>query len=326
MADESKFEAIRMRMEERRANIERKREVRLQMRDNQEAIQFFNENFAQEKADIERRLGQSDKLSRSELSHHFDQLTLACHRLQKFLADSIDFLSSFDVRKAQEDVSMLLLSINQQRTILIPKKKFTFTTRRKEAAKDVTDQSGSEEPQEDNRQKTMLSASSSHQGFTNRQNEHLDLQASAASGQDILLSDLEGCTVRIYGTPSTIHIDQLTDCRIFCGPVQTSIFIDRCQNCTLVLACQQLRVHRTHRCHLYIYVSSKAIIEDCSAIGFACYNWVYDSVAEHFKTAGLDPSLNNWREVNDFNWLNDVEHSPNWYVISDEERILHWDN
>ena len=53
-------------------------------------------------SDIERRLGQSDKLSRSELSHHFDQLTLACHRLQKFLADSIDFLSSFDVRKAQE--------------------------------------------------------------------------------------------------------------------------------------------------------------------------------------------------------------------------------
>ena len=53
---------------------------------------------------------------------------------------------------------MLLLSINQQRTILIPKKKFTFTTRRKEAAKDVTDQSGSEEPQEDNRQSELITA------------------------------------------------------------------------------------------------------------------------------------------------------------------------
>lgn len=34
-----------MRMEERRANLQRKREARLQMGDNHEAVRFFNENF-----------------------------------------------------------------------------------------------------------------------------------------------------------------------------------------------------------------------------------------------------------------------------------------
>ena len=34
---------------------------------------------------------------------------------------------------------------------------------------------------------------------------------------------------------------------------------------------------------MYIHVSSKAIVEDCSKIGFAPYNWTYELIAEHFK-------------------------------------------
>lgn len=41
-----------------------------------------------------------------------------------------------------------------------------------------------------------------------------------------------------------------------------SIFIERCVNTELVLACQQLRIHDARNCLFCIHVTSKAIIED----------------------------------------------------------------
>ena len=41
-----------------------------------------------------------------------------------------------------------------------------------------------------------------------------------------------------------------------------SIFIEKCTNCVLVLACQQLRIHEAVDCTFFIHVTSKAIIED----------------------------------------------------------------
>lgn len=43
------------------------------------------------------------------------------------------------------------------------------------------------------------------------------------------------------------------------------------------------------------------------------------------QAAGFDISYNNWNEVNDFNWLNATEHSPNWYTIAKEDVVLLWD-
>lgn len=138
--------------------------------------------------------------------------------------------------------------------------------------------------------------------------------------QDIVLSDLEDCTIRLLGPASTLHMDRLKNCTILSAPIATSIFIDECNNCSFILACQQLRVHKTKSSQFYLHVTSRAIIEDCSKVGFAPYLVQYDKKLEHFKMAGLDIKENNWSIVNDFNWLRRDEHSPNWFVIPEEDR------
>lgn len=49
MADEDTFEAVKKRIEDRQAGLQRKREERLQMGDNHETMRFFHENFTKVK-------------------------------------------------------------------------------------------------------------------------------------------------------------------------------------------------------------------------------------------------------------------------------------
>jgi len=138
--------------------------------------------------------------------------------------------------------------------------------------------------------------------------------------QDIVLSDLVNCTIRLLGPASTLHMDRLINCIVLAAPIATSIFIDECKDCSFILGCQQLRVHKTLSSQFYLHVTSRAIIEDCSKVGFAPYLLKYDKKLEHFKIAGLDIQENNWTLVNDFNWLRRDEHSPYWFIIPEENR------
>ena len=136
--------------------------------------------------------------------------------------------------------------------------------------------------------------------------------------KDISFSNLQKCTLTLYGSPSALHLKKLESCQVFCGPVSGSVFIDDCKDCVFVFPCQQLRVHTTVRSKFYLHVTSRAIIEDCHELGFAQFNWKYDGIDGHFKASRLDKMKNNWQSVDDFNWLKTKEHSPNWYIISDK--------
>lgn len=160
-------------------------------------------------------------------------------------------------------------------------------------------------------------------GFKGIKEQDLRMDETQSIHQDIMLSDLEKCNVKILGLPSALHMNQLKNCTVLCAPVSTSIFINECTNCTFVLACQQLRVHKTSQSSFYLHVSSRAIVEDCTDVGFAPFLLEYQEKDENFKAAGLDPDENNWTLVNDFNWLRKDEHSPNWFII-DEEKRLKW--
>ncbi len=127
--------------------------------------------------------------------------------------------------------------------------------------------------------------------------------------------------------------------RVLCGPVSSSVFVDDCKDCVFVVACQQLRIHTTTHCTFYVHVTSRSIIEDCSLITFAPYSWTYPELNEQFKVrptiiicaynvnqsmqiSGLDQSVNNWRIVDDFNWLATSDPSPNWSILPDQDRTL----
>ena len=49
----------------------------------------------------------------------------------------------------------------------------------------------------------------------------------------------------------------------------------------------QLRLHRTTHSTVCLHVTSKGVIEDCSDMHFAPYNFTYEGIEEHFKVCWL---------------------------------------
>ena len=43
------------------------------------------------------------------------------------------------------------------------------------------------------------------------------------------------------------------------------------------------------------------------------------------QISGLDKTKNNWNKIDDFNWLSVNEHSPNWEVIKESNRVKNWE-
>ena len=185
------------------------------------------------------------------------------------------------------------------------------------SASDAVDGKPSAEPPD----QTILA---SECGFTKHDNEVLTLSATDVEKKDVVLSSLTGCRVVIQGSPSTVHVTAVRDCVILCGPTSGSVFVDDCQQSVIVVACHQLRVHRTSGTSFYLHVTSRAIIEDCSSVQFAPYNWTYSHLDEDFRKASLDRTRNNWNAVDDFNWLAADQQSPNWSVMDKDARISSW--
>ncbi len=135
-----------------------------------------------------------------------------------------------------------------------------------------------------------------------------------------------------------------------------SILIYDCVDCCLALASQQarlslyssfififisfihsfslqLRVHNALNSDFYLLTRSKPIIENCSGVRVAPYNFEYPELAAHLQTyfgedaaaasgnSGGKQSSNLWCAVEDFNWPRTDEQSPNWSILSPEQRI-----
>lgn len=160
-------------------------------------------------------------------------------------------------------------------------------------------------------------------GFANEENKNLSLSHDEIALKDAVFRNLRNCQLSIEGGASTIHFVSLADCRILCGPVSTSVFVEDCQNCKFVIACQQLRTHSTHDTDFYLHVTSRGIIEDCQRVRFAPYNWNYPNLEKHFEFVGMTAEQNNWNLIDDFNWLSSAP-SPNWKIIEEHERIVEW--
>eukprot|EP00041_Stephanoeca_diplocostata_P013884 m.248132 g.248132 ORF g.248132 m.248132 type:complete len:165 (+) comp19501_c0_seq32:1247-1741(+) len=157
-------------------------------------------------------------------------------------------------------------------------------------------------------------------------------------------------TVEIAGQPNALHMRDLKSCKVgllegtlilrsirmlntlfksciqVCiGPVSRSLLLHECTGCEFHIACQQLRIHTSTATDFHIHVTSKAIIEDCRDLRFAKYAWTYDGIEEDYRVSGLRRDVNNWDKVDDFNWLNPTEASPNWSIMppgAQQHRIL----
>jgi len=251
--------------------------------------------------------------------------------LQKFVTDSGLFLPAYELKKNQDRVNSLNVKFQDIREKVQPKKKFGFRNAKKQAKKaaenvipDVSCLSVVDGGAGD----SSHIASKSDRNFSLKDKEGVTVIATGdqVTGKDVDLEMLENCRVEIRGAPSTLHMSRIKNCTVLCGPITTSVLMDDCQNSTLAISCQQLRIHRTTDSSFYLHTTSRAIIEDCRRVKFAPYNWSYPGMERDIVSAGLDHSINNWDQVGDFNWLATEKPSPNWSVIPEHERRKEWQN
>lgn len=317
-------ERLQRRHQERIEDAERKKEASQSVVE-EKGDYFFN-TFNRERESIEELLSSCTGADRVVLTQRLEEATVKILQLQKFLSDSTMFLKPYDLRQAQAALQKLQNSLTETREEGLPKKKFAFRSRIK--AKDKTSDTPTPEvgtPAGSGCSEVDGSIASEKFGFSNMKNVHLTKTAEEILKQDVLLTHLTNCKVRLFGSPSTLHLKHIDSCEILCGPVSSSVFIDHCKNSTLAFPCQQLRTHNTTDTQVYVHVTSRAIIEDCRGVSFAPFSWSYPTLEEDFAVSGLDQSLNNWSEVDDFNWLAAGTPSPNWTVIPETDRKTNWD-
>lgn len=315
-------ERLQRREQERQMEVERRKQKRQDQEVEEEKSGFFAAAFARERAAAE-------ELLQGEASA--ERLEEAANRLQalrKLLNDSVLFLAAYDLRQGQAALAQLQAVLTERRQELQPKKRFAFKARKKDAAGTAQVDAApvtSAAPSPPLTKEEGSPGTSWACGFSNLESQDLEKRAEELHQRDILLSDLINCTVTLYGNPNTLRLAKAHGCKVLCGPVTTSVFLEDCRDCILAVACQQLRVHTTKDTRIFLQVTSRAIVEDCSGIQFAPYIWSYPGIDKDFQDSGLDRSKNNWNQVDDFNWLAQNVPSPNWSILPEEDRDIQWD-
>lgn len=323
-------ERLQKRHESRAKDAERRREDKESHAVAEEKSEYFSNTFGAQRASIEELLSRCTGVDRSVGTERLEEATVKTAQLQKFLNDSTMFLTPHALEKAQASLQKVQASLAEIREELMPKKRFAFRSRTKVAdsvSTTTTTAAAADTPSPAAAAVNQVDGSAAPEqcGFSNMDGVYLTKAGEDIHKRDLLLSHLTNCRVRLYGSPSTLHLKHIDSCEILCGPVSSSVFVDQCKNSTLALPCQQLRTHNTTDTQVYLHVTSRAIVEDCRGVSFAPFTWSYPALEEDFATSGLDRERNNWNQVDDFNWLAAGTPSPNWTVIPEADRKTSWD-
>ena len=118
----------------------------------------------------------------------------------------------------------------------------------------------------------------------------------AESSNSARITDKTNETIHIAPTGS-IFLRRLTNCKVLIKPVDGSVFVQDCKDCVFVAAARQFRIHDTTSTSFYIYCSSEPIIEACSSVGFAPYNWTFEKKDDILASTSLRQTKNMWDKV-----------------------------
>lgn len=306
------------REKERQQNRENVLKSKADTNAEEEDRDLFRETFEKLVREVEDNLENMQPGDTKNLSKQLYDASVAIQELQNYLSNSTLFLPDYNVKGYQGTITKLVTNLENTKTKLLPKKKFGFKAKPVPAT--ITE-IATLKPLKNAPTKTQIVDWT----IQNRANEEIVLENDDTNNKDLTMSTLTNCLILIKGHAGSLQLSNLKKCLIVCGPVARSIFADNCEDCTFTFGCQQLRLHSSKDCSLYMHVTCRAIIEDCVNISVAPFNYTYDNIGIDFMKAGLDIKVNNWSDVADFNWLSTDKASPNWKILRVEERIADFD-
>jgi len=311
------LERLNKRNKDRQNYLDVKSEQRSKESVQNEGVDYFSSTFTQRTLDIEQGLKdiQCAEGPASDLARNFADITMEIQDLQRYLTASTMFLSDFKIKSCQNVLNTLTSVSDETRQRLMPKKKFGFSGKKTAAKqkpnanKDIVDAKPSKIPEK--------LGSNFSWTIENRKNEHIVLDSSQVNGQDITISNVSHCLVELQGHPGSVQVSRASNCTLLCGPIARSFFAENLDECTLSIACQQLRLHSSRGIRIYLHVTCRAIIEDCKEIEIGEFNYDYPELEADYLASGLNKSQNNYTDVADFNWLSPDVPSPNWSLLKD---------
>lgn len=148
--------------------------------------------------------------------------------------------------------------------------------------------------------------------FSQRSNETLTKLPGDIAGQPFNIEDCTNCTIRLCDYSETVQVDRVQNCHIFIGACCESVFLRNITNCTVTLACKQLRTRDCSNCTIFLYSKTDPIIEASYSMRFAPFNGSYPGLDKHMKAANLDPKFNHWKRIFDFSTDNTTLPVPHW--------------
>ncbi|XP_073821100.1 tubulin-binding cofactor C [Musca autumnalis] len=323
------LERLNKRNKERQNYLDVKLEQRHKESSDSEGVDYFSQVFADKVREIEARITNisetSAKKSQGENSsiefpRHFTEITMEIQELQRYLTNSTMFLTDFKIKACQSILNDLLQTCEEARVKLMPKKKFGFSGRKVTPKPSLNPKLAKTDKVDGvvkNENLTMVSGGKVSWTLCNRSNEYICLRDDEVHSKDITIAHLQNCFVELQGPAGSVQISHCSNCTFLCGPIARSLFADFCTNSKISVACQQLRLHSSEQCQIYLHVTCRAIIEDCNRIEVAPYNYDYSGIQEDFIHANIDKEVNNYTDIADFNWLSSEVPSPNWHLIKD---------
>lgn len=307
------LERLNKRNKDRQNYLETKLELRNKESTEYEGADYFAQTFSERAKQIEKNISNVHKES-PDLTRIFAGINNDIQDLQRYLSNSTLFLPDYNIKACQNMLNELTARNEDVRQKLLPKKKFGFNNK-KTATIRTAQKNGIDKI--DFNEKNSLTTSSFIWTIANRHNEYIQLVGAEVDRKDITISNIQDCIIEIHGHAGSLQISNANNCTILCGPISRSLFAENCNNCRIVAACQQLRLHTSVNSKLYLHVTCRAIIEDCTKIDVAPYNYEYTGIDIDFKKSGLDENVNNFKDVADFNWLSPDKPSPNWKLINE---------
>lgn len=315
-----KITQLEKRNKDRLVNQENVNEAKLRTHEATENLDYFLDTFNAQARDIQLNLANMDTPDKATLAVRFDRVAKNVQQLQSYLSSSTLFLPDSVINRNQRTISELVTQLDTVKARLLPKKKFGFRTAKTSAPPTAT-ASVSSPP---NVVVAQTAKSTIEWTIEDKHNQEILLEDTEVNGKDLTMTTLTNCLVRIVGHPGSLQLSNVHNCLVLCGPVARSVFVDNCTNTTLAFGCQQFRLHSSTDLAVYMHVTCRAIIEDCTGIRVAPFTFAYPAIDVDFVKADLDAAKNNWRDVADFNWLSADKASPNWRELDDAERIVEW--
>lgn len=155
--------------------------------------------------------------------------------------------------------------------------------------------------------------------FMKKEGERLVKLPGSLNGLDFVLDTIKNCTVFILDRTAQITADEINDSKLYIGPVEGSIFLRDCHNCTISVVCRQFRLKNCTNLTIFLHSASDPSIELSSDLRFAPFNFKYPLLDQQVQAAGMDVSVNFWSQIFDFNAKPDEAH---WSVLEPTQFYL----